>query len=60
MLTFDLLFVTYIKDEQMLVFNFIFDSLWTGSSVGSVAFVGFRELKYVEKHDIKGKPTSVY
>ena len=49
-----------MKDKQMLVFNFIFDSLWTGSSVGSVAFVGFRELKYVEKHDIKGKPTSVY
>jgi hypothetical protein len=33
----------------MLVFNFKFDWLWTrgGSSVTSVAFLGFRELKYV-------------
>ena len=60
MLTFDFLGVTYVKDKQMLVFNFIFDLLWTGSSVVSVAFVGFRELKYVEKRDIRGKPTSVY
>jgi hypothetical protein len=36
----------------MLVFNFIFDSLWTvgGSSVIYVDFLGFRELKYIEKH----------
>jgi hypothetical protein len=60
MLTFDFVHVKYIKDKQMLVFIFIFDSLWAGSSAGSVAFVGFRELKYVEKHDITGKPTSVY
>jgi len=39
----------------MLVFNFIFDLLWTGggSSVSSVAFDGFRELQQIEKHGIK-------
>ena len=31
----------------MLVFHFVFDLLLTGSSVGSEAFVGSRELKYV-------------
>jgi len=38
--------VTYIKDIQMLVFNFIFDLLWTGrgSSLSAVAFLWFREL----------------
>ena len=37
----------YIKDQQMLVFNFIFDLLWTGrgSSESSVAFLWFRQLK---------------
>ena len=37
----------FIKYKQKLVFNFIFDLLWTGygSSVSSVQFVGFRELK---------------
>jgi len=36
-----------MKDEEMLVFNFIFGLLWTGedSSVSSVAFLGFRVLK---------------
>ena len=36
----------------MLVFNFIFHLLWTGSgsSVSSVAFWGFRELKQIDKH----------
>jgi hypothetical protein len=31
----------------MLVFNFVFDLLWTvrGFSVSCVAFLGFRELK---------------
>ena len=44
--------VMYIKDKQMLVFNFIFDLLWKdgGSSVSSVAFFGFCELKYIVKH----------
>jgi len=43
----DFLHVTYMKDEEMLVFNFIFGLLWTGedSSVSSVAFLGFRVLK---------------
>jgi len=47
------LHVTWIKDKQMLAFNFIFELLWTGrdSSVSSVAFLGFRELKWIEKHD---------
>jgi hypothetical protein len=50
MLTFDFVHVTYgyIKDKQKLVFNFIFDLLWIGFSVVSVAFVGFRVLQYVE------------
>ena len=41
------LHVTYIKDEQMLVFNIIFYLLWTGggSIVTSVALLGFREIK---------------
>jgi hypothetical protein len=29
-LTFDLLHITYIKDKQMLVFNFISDLVWRG------------------------------
>ena len=43
----DFLHAMYIKDKQVLVFNFIFDWLWTGtgSSVCSVAFLGFLELK---------------
>jgi len=43
--------VMYIKDKQMLVFNSIFDLLWTsrGSSVSSVAFSRFRELQQFEK-----------
>jgi len=46
-LAFDFLHVINIKDQHMLVFNFIFDLLWTGraSSVSSVAFLGFRQLK---------------
>jgi hypothetical protein len=48
--------VMYIKDKQILVFNFIFDLLWTGSgsSVCSVALLGFRKLKEIEKHWFKG------
>jgi len=36
----------------MLVFNLISHLLWAGggSSVSSVAFLGFRELKQIEKH----------
>jgi len=41
------LHAVYMKDKQILVFNFVFDLLWTGScsSVSSVAVFGFRELK---------------
>jgi len=48
----EFLHVMYIKYKQMLVFNVIFHLLWTGrvSSVNSVAFLGFRELKWVKKH----------
>ena len=37
----------YIKDKQMLTFNFMFDLLWAGrgSPVSAVAFLGFRDLK---------------
>ena len=44
--------VTYIQEKQMLVFNFIFELLWTGwgSSESSVTLSGFRELKQIEKH----------
>jgi len=37
----DIWHVMYTKDKQMLVFNFIYDLLWTvmGSSVSSVAFL---------------------
>lgn len=35
----------------MLAFDFEFDLLWTG--VGSVAFLAFLELKYIEKHGSK-------
>jgi len=43
----DFLHVMYTEGKQIVVFNFIFDLLWTGrsSSVSSVAFLGFRELK---------------
>jgi len=43
-----------IKDEQEVVFNFIFDLFWTGgcSSVSSVALLRFRELKQIEKHGV--------
>ena len=36
----------------MLILNFIFDILLTGgcSLVSSVAFLGFRQLKWIEKH----------
>jgi hypothetical protein len=41
------LLAMYIKYKQMLVFNFIVDLFWTvsGSSVGSLAFLWFCELK---------------
>jgi hypothetical protein len=37
----DFVHVTYIKDKQMLVSNFLFDLSWTGggSSVGNVAYL---------------------
>jgi hypothetical protein len=40
----DILHVMYIKDKQMVIFNLIFDLLWTGGgfSVSSVAFLRFR------------------
>ena len=43
----DILDVMYIKNKQMLVFNVIFVLLWAGrgSSLSSLAFLGFRELK---------------
>jgi len=43
----DFVRVTYIQDTQTLVFNFVFDLLWTGrgSSLSAVAFLWFRELK---------------
>ena len=45
--TVEFLYSVFIKDKQMLVSNFIFDLFWTdrGSSVNSVAFLGFCELK---------------
>jgi hypothetical protein len=47
----------YIKDKKMLVFNFIFDLLWTagGSSVNSVAVTGFIEIKYIANCGFNGK-----
>ena len=52
----DFLHVLYIKGKQMLVFNCIFDLLWTGggSSVSSVACLGFRELKQIDKYGHRG------
>jgi hypothetical protein len=49
-----------MKDKQILVFNFIFDLLWTGSSspVCSVVLLGSRKLKYIEKHWFKDIKTS--
>jgi hypothetical protein len=35
----------------MLVFNFVFDILWTACYV---AFIGFSEIKLVEKHGYNG------
>jgi hypothetical protein len=51
----DFLPVIYIKDKQKLLFNFIFDLLWTGwnSSVSSAAFLGLCELKQSEKHGFR-------
>jgi len=42
----------HMKDKQIVVSDFLFDLLWVGrgSSVGSVAFLWFRDLKYTEKH----------
>lgn len=47
----EFLHVIYIKDKQMIIFILIFDFLWTGggSSVSSVAFVGFLQIKQIEK-----------
>jgi hypothetical protein len=49
----DILHVMYIRDEQILVFNFIFDLLWTDRGFLSKfcsLFLVFLELKYIEKH----------
>lgn len=48
----DSLHVSYIKDKQMLTFNFIFDLLLTGRSfsVSSLDFLKFREQKYIENN----------
>jgi len=45
-LAIDFLHVIYIKDRQMLVFNVVFDLLWTGrgSSVSTVALLGLCDL----------------
>ena len=39
----------------MLVFNFIFDLLWTdtGSLASFLSFLGFRELELIEKYVAK-------
>jgi len=44
--------VRFIEDKQVLLFNFVFDLLWTGwgPSVCSVALLRNGELKYFEKH----------
>jgi len=36
----------YIKDKEVLVFNFMFDLLWAGKGllVSAVAFLGFHDL----------------
>jgi hypothetical protein len=49
------LHVTYIKDKQMLIFNFIFDLLLTcrGFSVSLPAFLRFREQRYIEDHHFR-------
>jgi len=44
MIAVDFLRVMYMKDKKILLFNFIFDLLWTGS-VCSVAPLGFRKPK---------------
>jgi len=51
----DFLHVMYIKDKYIMVFNFIFDLPCRGwsSSVSYVAFIGFLELKCVEKNGIR-------
>ena len=45
----DFLHAMNMKGKQILVFRFIFNSLWTDMvfSVSSVAFLGFRERKQV-------------
>jgi len=57
----DFLHVTYIREKQMPIFNFIFD-LWTsrGSSICSVTLFGFRELKQIEKHGSRCKRLENY
>jgi hypothetical protein len=55
----DFLYVIYIKRKQMLIFNLILALLWTGkgSSVRSVAFLGYRAVKYNEKHEFRERST---
>jgi len=51
---------TVHKYRQVVVFNGTLDLMWAGggggSSESSVAFWGFRELKYVEKCEFKSVP----
>ena len=51
-LAIDFLRVMYVKFKQILVFNFLYDLLWTGggSLVSLVLFRVSCELKYIEKH----------
>jgi len=52
-------FVAQCLNQQIPVFNFIFDLLWTdrGSSVSFVTFsLKYRELKYIEKHGFREWP----
>ena len=52
----DLLHVMYIGYQQMLVFSFIFDLLWTGRCCTgrSAEFLWFRALKYIQQHGSMG------
>jgi len=54
-------YLMYIKDKQILVFSFVFDLSWKGggSSVGSVADMGCRELPNSEQHGSRQLPVPV-
>ena len=51
----------YINGKQILVFSFVFDLSWAGrgSSVGSVAYLGCRELPDSEQHGSRQLPAPV-